>query len=68
VYVEKAVALEALSAFLEELQSESVNLSTRKWPDAILLAATNAGHKIDQLRRQLKHLLRRTGVVVPLAV
>jgi hypothetical protein len=56
VYVEKAVALEVLSAFMEELRSESVNLCTRKRLDAILLAATNAGHKID----------RRIGVVLPL--
>jgi hypothetical protein len=68
VYVEKAVVLEILSAFLKELRFESVNLSTRKRLDAILLAATDAGHRIDQLRRQLKHLLRRTGAVVPLAV
>jgi hypothetical protein len=39
VYVEKAVALEVLSAFMEELRSESVNFRTRKWLDAILLAA-----------------------------
>jgi hypothetical protein len=56
VYVEKAVALEVLSDFMEELRSKSVNLCTRKWLDAILLAATNAGHKID----------RRIGVVLPL--
>jgi hypothetical protein len=51
VYVEKAVVLEVLSAFMEELQSESVNLRTRKRLDAILLATIDAGHKIDQLRR-----------------
>jgi hypothetical protein len=67
VYVEKAVALEVLSAFMEELRSESVNLRTRKRLDASLLAAIDAGHKIDQLRRQLKHLLWRIGVVLPLA-
>jgi hypothetical protein len=66
VYVEKAVALEVLSAFMEELQSKSVNLCTRKRLDAILLAATNAGHRIDRLRRQLKHLLLRIGAVLPL--
>jgi hypothetical protein len=66
VYVEKAVALEVLSAFMEELRSESVNLCTRKRLDAILLAATNVEHRIDQLRRQLKHLLQRIGVVLPL--
>jgi hypothetical protein len=51
VYVEKAVALEVLSAFMEELRSESMNLRTRKWLDAILLAATDTGHRIDRLRR-----------------
>jgi hypothetical protein len=51
VYVEKVVALEVLSAFMEELRYESVNLRTRKWLDAILLAAIDAGHRIDQLRR-----------------
>jgi hypothetical protein len=47
VYVEKAVALEVLSAFMEELRSESVNLRMRKCLDVILLAATNVGHRID---------------------
>jgi hypothetical protein len=68
LYVEKAVSLEVLSTFLEELRSKSVNLSMRKQLDAILLAATNAGHRIDRLRRQLKYLLQRTGAIVPLAV
>jgi hypothetical protein len=63
----KAVALEVLSAFMEELRSEVMNLRTRKRLDAILLAATDAGHRIDRLRRQLKHLLRRIGIVLPLA-
>jgi hypothetical protein len=67
VYIEKAVALEVLSAFMEELRSESVNLRTRKRLDAILLAAIDAGHRIDRLRRQLKHLLRRIGAFLPLA-
>jgi hypothetical protein len=67
VYVEKAVALEVLSAFMEELRFESVNLRRRERLDAILLAATDVGHRIDRLRRQLKHLLRRIGVVLPLA-
>jgi hypothetical protein len=62
VYVEKVVALEVLFAFMEELRSESVNLRTREWLDEILLAATNAGHRIDRLRRQLKHLLRRIAL------
>jgi hypothetical protein len=66
VYVEKAVALEVLSTFMEELQSERVNLRTRKRLDAILLAATDAGHRIDRLCRHLKHLLRRIGAIVPL--
>jgi hypothetical protein len=47
VYVEKAVVLEVLSTFMEELRSESVNLRMRKWLDVILLAATDAGHRID---------------------
>ena len=47
VYVEKVVALEVLSTFMEELQYESMNLCTRKQLDAILLAATDAGHRID---------------------
>jgi hypothetical protein len=64
VYIEKAVALEVLSAFMEELRSESVNLRTRKRLDAILLAAIDAGHRIDRLCRQLKHLLRRIGDVL----
>jgi hypothetical protein len=64
VYVKKAVALEVLSAFMEELRSESVNLRTRKRLDAILLAATDAGHRIDRLRQQLKHLLQRIGTVL----
>jgi hypothetical protein len=67
VYVEKAVALEVLSAFMVELRSESVNLRTRERLDAILLVATDAGHRIDRLRRQLKHLLWRIGTVLPLA-
>jgi hypothetical protein len=67
VYIEKAVALEVLSGFMEELRSENVNLRTRKRLDAILLAATNAGHRIDRLRRQLKHLLWRISAIVPLA-
>jgi hypothetical protein len=66
VYVEKAVALEVLSAFIEELRSESVNLRTRKRLDAILLATIDAGYRIDRLRRQLKHLLRRIDTVLPL--
>jgi hypothetical protein len=44
MYVEKAVALEVLSAFMEEMRSESVNLRTRKWMNAILLAAIDARH------------------------
>jgi hypothetical protein len=67
VYMEKAVALEVLSAFMEELRSESVNLRTRKRLDAILLVAIDAGHRIDQLCQQLKHLLRSIGAVLPLA-
>jgi hypothetical protein len=51
VYVEKAVALEVLSAFMEELRSKSVNLRMRKRLDAILLAAIDVGHRIDRLRR-----------------
>jgi hypothetical protein len=51
VYVDKAVALEVLSAFMEELQSESVNLRTRKRLDAIFLAAIDVGYRIDRLRR-----------------
>jgi hypothetical protein len=47
LYVEKVVALEVLSTFLEELRSENVNLSTRKRLDAILLAASDTGHRID---------------------
>jgi hypothetical protein len=47
VYVEKAVVLEVLSTFMEELRSESVNLRMRKRLDVILLAATDAGHRID---------------------
>jgi hypothetical protein len=34
--------------------------------DVILLIATDIGHRIDRLCRQLKHLLQRIGVVVPL--
>jgi hypothetical protein len=67
VYVEKAVAFEVLSTFMEELQSKSVNLRTRKRLDAILLAATDAGHRIDRLCRQLKHLLWRIDAILPLA-
>jgi hypothetical protein len=67
VYVEKAVALEVLSTFMEELRSKSVNLRTRKRLDAILLAATDAGHRINQLHRQLKHLFWRIGAILPLA-
>jgi hypothetical protein len=66
VYVKKVVALEVLSAFMEELRSESVNLRTKEWLDAILLAATDAGHRIDRLHRQLKHLLWKIGAVLPL--
>jgi hypothetical protein len=47
MYVEKAVALEVLSSFMEELRSESVNLRTRKRLDAILLVATDVGHRIE---------------------
>jgi hypothetical protein len=51
IYIEKAMALEVLSAFMEELRFESVNLRTRKRLDAILLAAIDARHRIDRLRR-----------------
>jgi hypothetical protein len=44
---EKAVALKVLITFLEEFQSESGNLHTRKRLHAVLLAATNARHKVD---------------------
>ena len=49
MYVKKVVALEILSAFMEELQSESVNHCTRKRLDAILLAANDARYRIDRL-------------------
>ena len=68
MYVKKAVALEVLSTFLEELRYESVNLSTEKRLDAILLTTTDVGYRIDQLHQQLKYLLWKTGAVVPLAV
>ena len=42
--------LEVLFAFLEQLQSKSVNLSTRKQLDVILLVATDVGHRINRLR------------------
>ena len=67
VYIKKVMALEVLSTFMEELRSESVNLCTRKWLDAILLATNDVRHRIDQLHQQLKHLLRKIGVVLPLA-
>ena len=67
VYVEKAMALEVLFAFMEELHSESVNLCTRKWLDAILLAANDARHRIDRLRQQLKYLFRGLATGLPLA-
>ena len=57
LYVEKVVALEVLFAFMEELQYESVNLCSKNQLDAILLATTDAGHRIGRPRRQLKHLL-----------
>jgi hypothetical protein len=66
MHVEKAVVLEALSVFIEELQSESVNLCTRKRLDTILLVANDARHRIDRLRRQFKHLLRRISAVMSL--
>ena len=50
LYVEKAVALKILSAFMEELRSEIVNLCKRKQLDTILLVANDARHRIDQLR------------------
>ena len=66
VYVEKALALEILSAFMEELQSESMNLCMKKQLDIILLAANDTRHRINRLRRQLKHLLQRISAIVPL--
>ena len=67
MYVEKAVALEVLSAFMEELQFESVNRRTRKRLDAILLATNDARHRIKRLCQQLKHPLQRIGTVLLLA-
>ena len=67
IYVEKVVAPKVLSSFMEELQSESVKLYTRKQLDVILLIATDTRHRIDRLCRQLKHLLQRIGAILPLA-
>ena len=50
MYIEKAVALEVLFAFMKELQYESVNLHMKNQLDAILFAATNTGHRIGRLR------------------
>ena len=50
MYIEKAVALEVLSAFMEELQYEIVNRRMKKWLDAIPLATNDARHRIDRLR------------------
>ena len=47
MFVEKVVALEVLSAFMEELQFEIVNRCMRKGLDAILLAANDARYKVD---------------------
>ena len=66
-YVEKAVALEVLSAFMEELQYEIVNRHTRKQLDIIPLVANVARHRIDRLCQQLQNLLWRIGAIFPLA-
>jgi hypothetical protein len=47
VNVEKAVALEVLTTFLEELRFESMNLCMRERLHAFLFAAIDAKHKVD---------------------
>jgi hypothetical protein len=47
VNVKKAVALKELSTFLEELRSKSVNLRTRDRLHTSLLAANDAGYRVD---------------------
>jgi hypothetical protein len=51
--IKKAVALEVLTTFLEELQFESMNLCTRKWLNTILLTANDARHRVDWLLGEL---------------
>jgi hypothetical protein len=47
VNVKKAVVLDILSTFLEELQSENVNLCTKEWLPTILLATIKARYRVD---------------------
>jgi hypothetical protein len=47
VNVEKAVILEILSTFLVKLRYENQNLHTREQLNTILLATSDAGHKVD---------------------
>jgi hypothetical protein len=65
VNVKKAVALEILTAFLEELRSQSVNLRTKKRLNTILPAAIYDRHRVYGLRRQLENLFWRKGALLP---
>jgi hypothetical protein len=47
VNVKKAMALEILSTYLEELRSERVNLRTGEWLNTIPLAAIHGGNNIN---------------------
>ena len=49
MYVENAVVLEVVFAFMEELRFDSVNLRMKKRLDAILLATKDTRHRINQL-------------------
>jgi hypothetical protein len=62
------VDLEVLSTFLKELRPKSLNLRMRERLHVVLLAANDAAHRIDGLRRQLEHLLQRIGIVLPLTL
>ena len=50
VNVKKAVTLEILTTFVEELRSQSMNLCMRKWLNAILLTTIDSQHRVYGLR------------------
>jgi hypothetical protein len=62
------VGLEVLSTFLKELRPQSLNLRTRERLHVVLLAENDTRHGVDGLRRQLEHLLRRIGTILPLTL
>ena len=66
VNVKKAVILDILTTFMEELRSLSVNLRTRKRLNAIPFTTTDSRHRVYGLHRQFQDLLQRKGALLPL--